>query len=55
VSVQPLARLSAPIHSENFEGIAAVRQGAGYRLFIVSDNAFSAQRPTLMMAFDWKP
>ena len=55
VAIRPLARLAAPMQAENFEGIAAVREGDGYRLFIISDDGFSAARRTLLLAFDWKP
>ena len=55
VRVLPLARLSGSMNVDNFEGVSAVREGSGYRLFIVSDDDFSPARRTLLLAFDWRP
>ena len=53
VRVVPLAQLARPLTVANFEGIAAVRRGAGHRIFLVSDDGFAADGRTLLMAFDW--
>ncbi|MFT3728799.1 MAG: esterase-like activity of phytase family protein [Terricaulis sp.] len=51
--VEQLAELSAPHPVDNFEGISAVRMTNGVtRLYIVSDNNFSARQRTLLFAFD---
>ena len=54
--------LSAPLTTENFEGVAAVAgPHCGTRFYIIADDNFgtydgkpTGQR-TLMLAFDWKP
>jgi hypothetical protein len=38
----------------NLEGIAALPQDGGWRLYVVSDNGFSPAAPTLLLAFDWR-
>jgi hypothetical protein len=49
-----LARLAPPLTVDNFEAIAAVpRPGGGWRLYILSDDNFSARQRTLLLAFDW--
>jgi hypothetical protein len=51
--VVELARLSPPHPVDNFEGISAVRMPNGVtRLYIVSDDNFSARQRTLLFAFD---
>lgn len=53
VSVTQWADLRAPMPVDNFEGIAAVRGPDGAaRLYILSDDNFSAQQRTLLYAFD---
>ncbi|HEX8569821.1 MAG TPA: esterase-like activity of phytase family protein [Caulobacteraceae bacterium] len=52
--IVPLARLSSPHPIDNMEAIAAVRQGDGWRLFLLSDDNFSPDQRTLMLAFDWR-
>jgi hypothetical protein len=53
VNVEELARLAAPMPVDNFEALAAVRAADGAtRLFIVSDDNFSARQRTLLLAFD---
>lgn len=48
-----LAEIAAPMPGDNFEGIAAVRLPSGaLRLYILSDNNFSARQRTLLLAFD---
>jgi hypothetical protein len=48
-----LAELLAPMPVDNFEGVAAVRMGAGVtRIYIVSDDNFSTRQRTLLYAFD---
>lgn len=40
----------------NMEGIAAVPlpDGAGWRLYLISDNGFDMREPTVLLAFDWR-
>lgn len=53
-AITPLARLAPPLTVDNMEGIAAVPlPGRGWRLFVVSDDNFSPQQRTLLLAFDW--
>lgn len=47
-----LARLEGPLGA-NFEGIAAVPRGAGWRLYVLSDDGFGETGRTLLLAFDW--
>lgn len=49
---EPIVELTPPIALDNFEGIAAVKQGDGVRLYIVSDDNFSRSQKTLLYAFD---
>lgn len=47
------AVLAPPLPVDNFEGVAAVRMADGVtRLYIVSDDNFSARQRTLLYAFD---
>lgn len=42
--------------SDNYEGIAVEKRANGdWRLFILSDDNFSATQRTLLLAFDWTP
>jgi hypothetical protein len=51
--VEELARLGPPHPVDNFEGVSAVRMADGVtRLYIVSDDNFSARQRTLLLAFD---
>ena len=53
-----LARLemTKPLTVDNFEGVDFVpRPEGGYRVYILSDDNFSASQRTLLMAFDWTP
>lgn len=51
--VERLAEIAAPLAVDNFEGVAAVRApDGGVRLYIVSDDNFSARQRTLLLAFD---
>lgn len=49
-----LARLDGPIGA-NYEGIAAVRRGDGWRIYVVADDGFGESGRNLMLAFDWTP
>jgi hypothetical protein len=52
-NVERLAEIAAPLAVDNFEGVAAVRApDGGVRLYIVSDDNFSARQRTLLLAFD---
>ncbi|MDP3384717.1 MAG: esterase-like activity of phytase family protein [Phenylobacterium sp.] len=53
-----LARLemTKPLTVDNFEGVDFVpRPEGGYRVYILSDDNFSASQRTLLLAFDWTP
>lgn len=53
-----LARLemAKPLTVDNFEGVDFVpRPQGGYRVYILSDDNFSASQRTLLLAFDWTP
>lgn len=51
--VEELARLVPPMPVDNFEGITAVRMPDGAtRIYIASDDNFSARQRTLLLAFD---
>jgi hypothetical protein len=53
-----LARLdlAKPLTVDNFEGVDFVpRPEGGYRVYILSDDNFSASQRTLLLAFDWTP
>ena len=51
--VEQLAQLGPPHPVDNFEGVSAVRMPNGVtRLYIVSDNNFSARQRTYLFAFD---
>lgn len=53
IEPEQLARLSAPMPVDNFEGVSAVRGPNGAtRLYIVSDDNFSRRQRTLLLAFD---
>lgn len=48
--------LQAPLTRDNFEGLAvSSNRAGGLRLYILSDDNFSARQQTLLMAFDWSP
>lgn len=48
--------LARPLTVDNFEGLAAVPQADGrIRLYLISDDNFSPQQRTLLLAFDWTP
>ncbi|GAA0613201.1 esterase-like activity of phytase family protein [Brevundimonas kwangchunensis] len=47
-----LVELKLPGTTDNFEGIAAVRNGATTRLYILSDDNNNAPQRTLLLAFD---
>lgn len=51
--LEELARLAPPMPIDNFEAIAATRLGdETIRLYLLSDNNFSASQRTLLLAFD---
>jgi hypothetical protein len=48
--------MAKPLTVDNFEGVDFVpRPGGGYRVYILSDDNFSASQRTLLLAFDWTP
>lgn len=48
--------LEPPVTVENFEGLAVgPAPNGGLRLYLLSDDNFSAEQRTLLMAFDWSP
>jgi len=47
--------LAAPLTRDNFEGLAIVPRPDGtLRLYLLSDDNFSAAQHTYLLAFDWK-
>jgi hypothetical protein len=53
--IVPLAELSGPLTHGNFEGIAAVPHGEGWRLHLISDDGLVEGARTLLLALDWTP
>lgn len=51
--VTPIAEIAPPMSVRNMEGVAAVPMAAGVRIYLISDNGFSEDDPTLLLAFDW--
>ncbi len=48
--------MARPLTIDNFEGVHVVpRPEGGYRVYILSDDNFSASQRTLLLAFDWTP
>ncbi|MDG2523595.1 esterase-like activity of phytase family protein [Caulobacter segnis] len=48
--------LQAPLTRDNFEGLAvSSNRAGGVRLYLMSDDNFSARQRTLLLAFDWIP
>lgn len=54
VKVEDLAVVAPPLAVDNYEGVAAVKTEAGYRLYLISDSLADDGRPRLLM-FDWVP
>jgi hypothetical protein len=54
---ETLAKLSPPLTMDNMEGLAVLpsANGAGWRLYLISDDNFRDEERTLLLAFDWKP
>src|SRR5258708_1052196 len=51
--VERLAQLGPPHPVDNFEGVSALRMPNGAtRIYVVSDNNFSARQRTYIFAFD---
>jgi hypothetical protein len=48
--------LARPLLVDNFEGVDVIPGKDGtLRFLLVSDDNFSAEQRTLLLAFDWKP
>lgn len=48
--------LTPPLTVDNFEGVAVLGKPNGdWRLYLLSDDNFSAAQRTLLLAFDWTP
>ncbi|MCG9917394.1 MAG: esterase-like activity of phytase family protein [Phenylobacterium sp.] len=48
--------MARPLTLDNFEGVHFVpRPNGGYRVYILSDDNFSASQRTLLLAFNWTP
>jgi hypothetical protein len=48
--------LDAPLTRDNVEGLALARgRDRGLRLYLLTDNNFSAAQHTYLLAFDWSP
>ncbi|MES1200462.1 MAG: esterase-like activity of phytase family protein [Pseudomonadota bacterium] len=53
VAAREIAYFQPPLAIDNFEGVSAVRRAdGGTRLYLISDNNFSARQRTLLYAFD---
>ncbi|MEM7690526.1 MAG: esterase-like activity of phytase family protein [Pseudomonadota bacterium] len=50
-----IATLRPPLSVDNFEGLAARKEGEGLSFYIVSDDNFSSNQRTLLMKFEWMP
>ena len=48
-------RLRRPLTVDNIEGVSVVRRGRQVRFYLLSDDNFSAEQRTLLLAFDWTP
>jgi hypothetical protein len=46
-----LLRLEAPLHCENFEGVAAIESAAGTMIFLISDDNYFPLQRTLLLQF----
>lgn len=51
--VSTLLEIKPPLAHDNYEGVAAVKTGEGYRLYLLSDPIGGG--PTRLMMFDYKP
>lgn len=48
--------ITPPMTVDNFEGVSIVpRADSGWRIYLLSDDNFSASQRTLLLAFDWTP
>jgi hypothetical protein len=48
--------LEPPMNLDNFEAIAvAAGENEGVRIYLISDDNFSVNQRTLLLAFDWTP
>ena len=48
--------LAPPMTVDNFEGVAVVaKSNRDWRIYLLSDDNFSASQRTLLLAFDWTP
>lgn len=52
VKVADLARVAPPLPYDNYEGVAAVKTGTGYRLYLICDGLHDGDKPKILM-FDW--
>ncbi|EGF93033.1 hypothetical protein ABI_14720 [Asticcacaulis biprosthecium C19] len=52
VKVEDMAAVAPPLAADNYEGVAAVKTDAGYRLYVISDSLADDGKPRLLM-FDW--
>ena len=47
-------RILGTMASDRYEGVAAVKAGAGYHLFLISDSLKEDGKPKLLV-YDWQP
>lgn len=52
--VSEMAKITPPLPVDNFEGVAAIKTAAGYRIFLISDSLKEDGKPKLLI-FDWTP
>ena len=48
-------RLRRPLTVDNIEGVSVVKRGTQVRFYLLSDDKFSPEQRTLLLAFDWTP
>ena len=52
--ISDMVKITPPLPVDNFEGVAAIKTAAGYRIFLISDSLKEDGKPKLLI-FDWTP
>ena len=52
--ISDMVKITPPLPVDNFEGVAAIKTAAGYRIFLISDSLKEGGKPKLLI-FDWTP
>lgn len=56
IHLKNIAHIRRPLNVDNFEGISVLPLSeGGYRIFIISDDNYSARQRSLLMVFDYLP